>query len=43
MDFWNFKDFMSVPAVNWLWMLLALFAGLIAGWVACINNRLDAR
>lgn len=35
MDFWNFEDFMSVAAFNWLWLLMALILGLLAGWLSC--------
>ena len=34
-QFWNFKDFMMVPAHYWLWMALAALTGLITAWLSC--------
>ena len=37
-QFWNFKDFMMVPAHYWLWMLLAVVAGFITAWLSCARD-----
>ena len=42
-DAWNFKDFAFVATSNWLWLLLAFALGLVAGFVACREERAMAR
>lgn len=39
MDFWNFKDFVSVATENWIWLLLALLLGLIVGFISCRTRK----
>jgi hypothetical protein len=31
-EFWNFKDSWIIVEHNWVWILIALAAGIFAGW-----------
>ena len=32
-DLWNFKDTIVVANHFWIWMLIALVIGILAGWI----------